>query len=536
MERISSEKLTYAIVIALAATVLFPILFLPLGRDQGWNAFMGMAFARGEWLYLASADFNMIGHRFWNMALYAFFGNSMMAIRIAELFVVGLALVFLARQLSRVLQTPLWSVAIMFIAFTYASLGYYHTGERDCFVLMFLLQALCLFISDGQVPTIKNKVLCGLMVAAAVMFRQTYAIFAILFVVLFLVMSRGNRFRSMLWLFLGSSVLPVLFAVAYLLKGGLPALYGVYYNLIELPKMTYSSWGMGPFNVSVIGMHFSYAWVMLASAAVLTGVAAFRVYVPSAAGAVRGVIGKIFGARDDAGARAFMFALTAIVSYAIIVFIQGSFQPYHLVVLLSFAGLLVIIAASWIYDTIAEEKRNNMTYGVVMMFVLCCVLFINRDTINKLRIIQENYRGFHHHLLRKDVFSPDAPDYWPQAHRELGTYIATITSHNNRIQMWAMDPDPYFYADRLASTRHFSPMFIWMSNNAVSKQFYREFLEQLLAAPPRVFVVERYDRKLGNPDYIVDDITAYPEVVAFLKGRFRYDRRIGNYDVYRLIP
>jgi hypothetical protein len=107
---------------------------------------------------------------------------------------------------------------------------------------------------------------------------------------------------------------------------------------------------------------------------------------------------------------------------------------------------------------------------------------------------------------------------------EVGAYIASITSPDDKIYETGRDSQLYFYADRRPATRFFydRPLHLEASHIAAT-------IAELRATPPALIIDSGVSRD--------DDIwsaTHPPDLIAFIQDRYEFVVRVGFTDIYQV--
>jgi len=511
-------KLIFILTIIL---LVIPLPFLPLGRDQDIAAYNGMAFARGIWPYLGYYDFNLISQAFINSILYRIFGNSILSIRLFEFTLLCLTLFIIYDLFKNKLKSPSWFLLFFYYVISYMSLGYYNTGQRDCFVLFFLIFALYFLAKKYNNPqNFFNSLAIGIILSVAFFFRWTYIVFLIWFIFLLFLTTKKERIKNIIIFLIGFIIFPLLFLFSYFIKGGQDAIVSIYNNLIVITKVLYPYFGARPFSINVIIQHFEYIFYLIIVNLILIFIFLSEVN--------KNKIKKI----PKLYFIIFLFAVGVQISYAIVTYLQGSFLIYHLLPLQFFSVVTTLTLLDWVI----KIKKLNDRY-ILLIYVLFIVIFLQSKIfiVHGFNIIN-NYKFVIFKLLKSQVYSPDCyrpPYFCPDVHRELVDVIEKNSSREDYIQLWSKDPGPYFLTNRISPTKFPFSFILWVPDYKYKNKFNYEFLSDLKRYPPKLFIIEDFNRikkeEFGDLDPYFDH---YAELKEFLSTNYIFKEKVKFYDIY----
>jgi hypothetical protein len=219
MNRPRTRELT---VVALAATVfLLPTLTYGLGFDHGFMQYIGRGLLHGMWPYVDTFDTSFPAVYLLHMAIIAIGGESVLALRIADLLIqVGTSLLLFT--LARRLYGPragFFAAALYAIAYTAGT--YYHTAQRDGYLTPFLLASLLGIWTYLDDPTRRRPLLWSALAAGlGCLFRPTYALLVMLGALVLALRRRRTRDVVDAGIFAGVAAAPILvFFAVYVLTG-----------------------------------------------------------------------------------------------------------------------------------------------------------------------------------------------------------------------------------------------------------------------------------------------------------------------------
>ncbi len=275
---------TWWLVLALVGTAVLvaPTLGYGLGYDHGIVYYMARTILRGHWPYADTFDTAFPGGPLLTAISIAIAGNNVLAFRIEDV-LIQVATGGLLYAAGRRLAGPLAGV---YAACGYAALyvrgGFYHTGQRDGFMVPLILLALVALWAYWANPARRGLVwLSGLSLGLACTIRPTYAVLGVAGAVA-LLLERGpspttprkERTRAVraAAVFAGMAALPLLLVVLVYTVSGHARVFGemltflatVYPSLERMSRTTvllrFVTLARKAIWVGVIASAFSPAW------------------------------------------------------------------------------------------------------------------------------------------------------------------------------------------------------------------------------------------------------------------------------------
>lgn len=533
--------MTRHVFVVIFFTVIFflvlPLPFLPLGRDQDIAAFNGMAFAKGVWPYLGYYDFNLISQAFVDSIIYRIFGTSVLAIRMFELVFLCLTTFLVYDLFKNKLHNRLWFLVVFYFVFSYMSLGYYHTGERDCFILFSLIIGMYLF---HKIHLNSEKLflsfLLGIIMSTVIFLRWTYFILIFAFMPLYYFSVKDKKWKHLLSFLAGFMVLPLIFILSYYLKGGTEAISQIYINLFVFSRKVYRYWGSKLFSIEIVRIHFSYFYYIYLCSLIFFLILVFdsHKHIKKTYSFFKKYLKNNYISSDSIVI--FIFALIVTMSYAVVFYLQGSFQMYHLVPLSFFSVVIFIFLANWIITLKLSMSRQNTHIPVLIWLMFVLALILAPNFLGQINNIVNNYKFFAYKTIINKPYSPQCyipPYFCPEIQRELVEYINRLTDKDDYIQLWSPDTGPYFLSDKLSPTKFPFPHFLWIPDEYAKNILLPEFLSELQKNPPKLFIVENFDRQDKNWTTVLKpNIQNYLSVINFLNGGYKLSYKVKFYDIY----
>lgn len=511
------NKILRLLLFLLLFIFILPIPFLPLGRDQVGFSYYGMALSRGLWPYIDYYNINTHGLTFINYISYVIFGNSIPAMRIIEVFFLIASLYITYRIFTKILKNRFWPIALLYFLFSYISLGYYYMGERDCFVLFFLIFSLYFYIQSFIFPKkFHYGIFTGVCLSAVVFFRWTYSIFpAFLFIYMLLLVKRR---KSLLFMILGFLIIPLIFISVYLVRFGTSFINSLYFNHVTLTNLTYEAiGGIHSFSITNAWGHLLYAiwWdffsLILAVVLFIKRNGEFRRMSADATRKEFPIAGAILS-----------FSLLVQIAYFVIAYLQGSFQYYHLLPLQYFSSIVTFTLAG------LAVKKN-----IIALVVFTIIVLFSRGFTIQIGNIYKNY-AMAKSTIEGKTYCPDSPGYCPADYRQVAGEIVKYSEKNDNIAVWGMDYDLYYFADRVSRLKFPTTFELWIKNKPEITELYKEYIKELKADPPKLYLVDTFRRDMGNEDQLDDNIDHYSELTTFLKDKYYMAEKVNNILIYKL--
>ncbi len=193
-----------AITALVALVLLLPTLAYGAGYDHGFLQYIGRTVVEGQWPYVASFDTTFPGAILFHAAVIALGGESILALRVADL-LLQLATAMLLYQCTRRIAGPRAGfLAATLYALAYTQAGYYDTAQRDGYIAVFLLLSLLWMWRD---QLIWSALAAGL----ACLIRPTYALVVVLGALAF-ALTRQPR-RAVIFALVSALPMAIFFAI-----------------------------------------------------------------------------------------------------------------------------------------------------------------------------------------------------------------------------------------------------------------------------------------------------------------------------------
>jgi hypothetical protein len=131
-------------------------------------------------------------------------------------------------------------------------------------------------------------------------------------------------------------------------------------------------------------------------------------------------------------------------------------------------------------------------------------------------------------------FRPPGKDFSFPADARVADYVRKHTAPADPVLIWGFEPAVYLLAGRRAPTRFFFAVPVAVT--FTPKTWREEFLEDLRARPPALFLVVRndiYPWATGRRDDSAGQLRAWPDLREWLADHYRRETQIEDFTVYR---
>ena len=515
-----------ALALVLAVAILLPTLGYGFGYDHGFLSYLAWGALHGRWPYTDSWDTAFPGAILLHMAVIAAGGKSVLAIRVADL-VIQTINAFLLFLLGRRFAGPRAGVmAAALYSIAYVAGTYYHTAQRDGYMVPLLLAALWFMWRFFDEPADARR--RGPLIASAVcaglscLFRPTYALVVALAAIAVVFVDARGRGRVAALVdavcFGGVAAVPLLvFVAVYFVTGRgraiseLVALLGTVYQYLERK----------PRSLVLMG---------------------FWDRAPKALwyGTVLALLSGVWRKRPrEFWTLMFLFAGCVVVRLWEAKNYRYQYWP-ALACLAAFAG----VGWAWAAETLAHLARaTGRRAAIAGAAVLALVLLaeLGRTGLARYGTIWSNL----------DPSGPAAFDHWvADSHdqAQLMAYLAAHTQPSDEIQLWGPETVILYGTGRFSATRFIDPItFLCPSHGELTLfsdcapawhkpiqiAFRREMVDHLRAQPPRYIAAHYADGTLAEHDgySIAPDL---PELRELLDQRYVREVTFGAWSAFRL--
>jgi hypothetical protein len=503
VRRMDRSRPRELVVVAFVSTILLlPTLTYGLGFDHGFMQYIGRGMLHGLWPYVDTFDTSFPAVYVLHMAVIGIGGESALALRIADLLiqiVTALLLFTLARRIYGP-RAGLFAAALYAIAYTAGT--YYHTAQRDGYLVPCLLACLWgiwIYLDD---PTRRRPLVWAALAAGTgCLFRPTYALLVVLGALVLAFRPRRERSVIDAALFAVVAALPMFaFFGIYAITGHGQAIA----DLLTFASKVYV--GLERQTRSVVLMRFwEYVPHVVWLGVVLTIIAAVR--------------GQFGNHRRELVTLALVF-----VGCVLIRLWEGKAWRYQYWPPLAVLSLAAGLGWGWV-------ARNRFAFGAVAVLVLG--LELGRTGL-----------GRYAHWTPMPMVA-DSPDQ-----EAMAEYLHGHAQPSDRIQMWGPETIVLFASGARSATRfidtnmffcpdpkNFHHLLLFTDcpnwNKPIQVAFLREMLDTLTAHPP-TYIAAHY----ANGSMTID--TTYclaPDVPALrdlIDRKYQRAATFGPWSVFKL--
>lgn len=503
----SATSVHRTVLVAFAAAVLLlPTLAYGAGYDHGFLQYIGRTVVQGKWPYVASFDTTFPGAILFHAAVIALGGESILALRVADLLLQVATAVLIYRCTLRIADARAGFLAAALYAIAYTQAGYYDTAQRDGYIAIFLLLSLIWLWRYLDDPArLASLVISGLAAGIACLIRPTYAL-----VVAIGALGLVRRPRRAL-LFATVAALPLLlfFAIYRITNHWWAVADVLQYDMTVYPAIERGT----PIYV-VKRLITTVPMIVWVGVALSYGTRTVR-------------------RRDVA---TLIVAIIGCVLVRLWELKGWRYQYWPAVALLMIpAG----VGWSWLIDRIAPRRA-------ALAVALLLAIQLGWHGVSRYRTMWSNVRptgaAAYTHLVA------DSPD-----EAALLQYLTTHMQSHDTIQMWGPETIVLFATDHPSATRFIDPLVFvcpdprnpnhsilftdcgpqW--HKPVQIAFRRELIDALTTRPPQ-YIAAHYANGSLAIDTTFSLAPDLPELRALLDRRYTRDATFGPWSVFTRVP
>ena len=502
----------------------------PFGRDQGLYAFLADAMLHGMSLYKDVPMMQMPLTAVVHLLALVFFGHSMTAIRVFDLFwTAGIAMLLYVFVRGMFRRTGLALLVGLFFPFLYYIFGWWETAQVDGFLNLpaagaFALAAVALNRPAGASASGERLhwFLAGLLVTLALFFKYTVILVlpAVFIGPLLTYGWRSSRTRSAaLWLAAGFAAGVGGFIAVLAVTGALPGLIEaqvralVPYAGMERIKQSLLERVLSLFRVFTRESDRDYLYGAIFAALGL---------VPAAVTLLRR------GPEADRRAKvAVCVTLAWLAAGLASVFVQNKFFFYHYLVIIPALAVLGGMALVWVLDPLWQllQKRWQRVLLVSVGVIAALLNTAYYDRYLTLGRAASGIQSIQQYWMARHFRTGD---FNLEEQLVLADYLVKNTRQDERVVNYGIDPWVTFPAWRKPVFRYTSP---FLAPNCTLTTRFRE-------DPPEVFLVKHGDRLsfvYGDNRDSYEQLLGFGQLRDFILTNYELEARIGHFDVLRLV-
>ncbi len=474
-------------------------------RDLLWH---------GRIPYIGFFDQNFPGYFYIHAGELLLFGSSEIGVRIFDILIQLLFVVFLYRFILRWTEPSTAALIAILYTLYYVSAGSEVYGQRDVYIAILVLLSCSFFVPDRLFDW-KSTLVSGLIMGVTVVIRPTSLLFAAI-IALFLLLDDSyhitrQRLGSAISFFT-YSLLPIAFVIAW---------------YIQIPRGIESFYlATIRFNLDVYARtptNHSFWWEM----ARMTFLILFAFV--GTFGHNQRFLRRVFTSKE----RILYFSL--VLSALFIALIQAKYFRYHFA---PFFILLVPLAAVGIKNIASRIPHLGKVPHSYLILVACFLCtFIRFKPISSLAFglgLLEHQNPF------KFTYQIDHPDslYGANAEQNLLAFMRLPENSKGAIEVCSCDPVLRFHLKRLCVSRY--PTLVYLAiktpeNGYTSYQlrWQRNYVDTLRITKPRFIIIGRKMKfwAISNFDNFLHSLPGFDNL---LFTYYQVDTVIGGYEVYRL--
>jgi hypothetical protein len=507
---------------AVVLLILSPTLFYPYGRDQSVFAYVGSVIARGGMPYLHAWDLKP-------PAIYLVYallarllpqgGFPLMAgVRVADLLLAGLTGVLLALLAGRLCRTDdapgarqgIGMAAAAWYAAAYLHGTYWSLAQAEAWANPLALGAvlLCLRVLEDEAPPAPTLLAAGLLSGVTVLFKFTAVLPVLPFLVPAAVTGKGKVFRCLA--VLAGAGLPLLVMGGWLARGHAWDAYLEIQRGFVVPYAELNA--PDPWERITGVFDHTFGWLR-------------GLWLP----AVLALGGALRREEWRPGGR--VLVLAALTAGLAAVWAQHKYFLYHWESALPLFALLAAVGMASLARVCSMPPRLAPVLGVAL--ALAWSVGENGRTYRDAALYATG-------RLSQDAWlerfgEPGKPNFSFLADTWAAKYVREHTQPGDTILVWGFEPPVYLFSDRWPATRFFFNVPVTV--RFAPGRWRREFLYEMRAHPPRLFLVLRNDAipwASGRGDDSDTQLRDWPELDAWFRRHYRRVALIEDFAVYRL--
>lgn len=513
----SAADVCFWIVAALAVAWGIASLSWPFGMDQGVLAWVGDVIARGGIPYRDAWDMKgPLAHFVYAFAQKAL-GRNVWSIRVVDLLVLLTGVVALVRIVASLTSGGVarWT-GVVFVLW-YGSMSFMDTAQPDGWVSVLVLLALAPLLIAQAEASRAHALVAGLLIGLCTLSKPFYAGFLILPLIHFAVHRRDSAAgvlvpaASMIAAFLA----PIVAAAAWF------GHHGAIGDLVDVhllyTSQIYSGLGSLSLGTRVRGV-VEFLWLGKVVVVAIPPV----------------VLGAVVLWQEHR--RVALVVLTWVALVVAFVALQNRFSPYQWLPL----GPPLAILGGVGFDSLFRRTETGglRPKGPANRAHLLGVLVLGVIVFHasfRPAFFTAQWLAFLAGQSSKDqYYSRLSQGGWvvPVDAMNAARYVQARTDQDDRVAVWGYDAGILFMAGRKSPSRlgGWSGPLVLGQGTAIHERYWREYLRDLRAAPPKYFVVNQDESLSGSPLHL----RHYRGLEEFLRLHYKLESRVNKLEIYRL--
>jgi Dolichyl-phosphate-mannose-protein mannosyltransferase len=490
-----------AVTLLICAAIFCCTLTYPFNNDNALYAYMADLALKGYLPYLGSWDQNFPGIILIHAVQILVSGHSQLAFHIFDVLLQLIGSYLLIRIGERLYDIRAGMLAAVLAALYYVQQGLWMAGERDTYVSIMLLAAFYFALNR------KSAFGVGALCSVAFLFRPTYAPYAVIFLVWYLIPANERR---NVWPHILGSVLPIILTII---------LYAVFGGLKDFWDATVL------FNLKVYG----------------GAGASFSLWEPVrfyAISLIAVAVASYYLWKQERPALYLWTALFAAGVLSLLMLYRHSVYHYHP----AMTFFLLLSAIGWIRATDFIAQKWQVARIAIPVLVILYFVFttLRGNTIH--HVLVDILHGHIHSLEESyDRYEP-SQDFGTRVQTEVGDYLIAHTHPNDTVQMFGPYSYPQYRAGLLTASRFQTLHAVTMRNASDSLQPFQqawraEYMNDMRREKPIYFIVcdapeafrQYYGGRLGH-EILRED---FKELGTWLDSNYFPETKIGAFTLYK---
>ncbi|HEY3874172.1 MAG TPA: hypothetical protein VGM92_01740 [Candidatus Kapabacteria bacterium] len=507
---------------AACAILYLPSLAWALGLDQNIFAEIGALLLKGKKLYVDAWDVKP-PNIFYLYAIFEWiFGQHEIAVRISDycFSLLSCAAIFAATEQ----QSPMLAgrgkewiapVASVLLMLTLLSLGLADTAQTESYSLVFLIMASLLAQPISSAESRSHYPLrlffSGVSIGVALFFKTSNLVFLIAIAAEVWIYNAHPRLKAIGILLVGCLAWSVVQLGVLAVSGSLVEYLRVSWSVLLHHTNEVSS--LRATDVPRALWTYLDLWSVLAMFALLIAIIK----------------------KDSAFLRAALSPLLLLAAGIAAVLIQNKGWGYQFVVVLPGLTRLCAISGTYLYRMI--HTRSAKIAGVVTVVLFIATLTLTPSAHRRMHYVSDALLSMRDRPAYLATLGSPHSLYYPPATDSLADYLVHNTSPTDKVFIFGEEPGAYWRADRLPATRYvYSLLF---TSGVISNEDLLAMQDTLLANPPAIIVVERFDTTAfrGKPEtsetLIANDSLFSIIRNIFFRNYYSSDTLCGSFIIHR---
>jgi Dolichyl-phosphate-mannose-protein mannosyltransferase len=498
---------------AAAIVVAISSLWWPMRRDQGIFAWVGDVIMRGGLPYKDAWDIKGPLTYYVYALSQAIFGRTQWGIRALDLFFLTVTAYFLWRLTASLCDRRAANIAVPVFMLMYYQGYSWHTAQPDGWAGMLIVISVWLVVSDMDRHPYSRAAGFGLLVGMCTALKPLFACFLVLLPMNVPAGRVDIRKRYLLTLtsVAAFSSLLVLVAGWFAYRGALADLVD---TLFSFNLTVYSR--TSEFNLNEAFAHVALFFVTEPGwliAALFAGIGLMALWSKNRS--------------------AFVMVGSWTVLSMLCIIIQNKFFYYHWIPVLAPLSIAAGAGVSRLADigTFKPALSLMVKHGAVVLLVVA----VSFGPLYKLNTWLRAVAGFETWDEYYGEFGRyGGGDVSFLADREVSKYLANRTVQGDRVYVWGFEPIIYYMSGRPSSTRYGFVQPLVGEDNVFKSHNRERFMMELHANPPVYIIVIDNDATPVTYKTSKQYLKDFPEFKLYLSSRYILEKRIEDFEIYRI--